>query len=216
MEENNINGFTFFKNYYYALEELEEKDKRDVIMAIIKYVFENEEPKFKGIKKMAFSLIKPSLDLSKRNSRVSKKNNDNETESTAQSRRVGNVGTVATTQKRRHSYSTSISYSISYSTSISNFINNNNYSNKLKEIIDSWYKYKLERKEKYTEIGFNNLLSQIRNNISKYGEERVIDLISVCMANNYKGIIFQKLKEEQKDVEEPKRRYITPQDFEDE
>ena len=63
--------------------------------------------------------------------------------------------------------------------------------------IEEWIEYKKQRKEKYTEKGFNSLLKQIQNNCEKYGEENVTNLIDECMANNYKGIIFEKLEKKQ-------------------
>ena len=62
--------------------------------------------------------------------------------------------------------------------------------------IESWIEYKDERKEQYTETGLKSLLTQIENNTKKYGDEKIINLIDECMANNYKGIIFDKLKNE--------------------
>lgn len=74
------------------------------------------------------------------------------------------------------------------------YISNNNYSNELKDMIISWLDYKVERKESYKEKGFKSLLTQIKNNIDKFTEAEVINLINDCMASNYKGIIFDKLK----------------------
>ena len=82
---------------------------------------------------------------------------------------------------------------------ISMFINNNNYSNNLKSIIISWLNYKLERNENYQEQGFKSLITQIKNNIDKFGEEKVIDVINTSMASNYKGIIWDKLKKQEFD-----------------
>lgn len=76
---------------------------------------------------------------------------------------------------------------------ISIFISNNNYSNNLKNIIISWLDYKLERNENYQEKGFKSLLTQIKNKVDKFGEEKVIEVITASMASNYKGIIFDKL-----------------------
>lgn len=73
------------------------------------------------------------------------------------------------------------------------FINNNNYSNSLKNIITDWLDYKVEKNDNYTEKGFKSLLTQIKNNISKFGEEKVIEVINNSMASNYKGIIWNKL-----------------------
>lgn len=77
---------------------------------------------------------------------------------------------------------------------VNEYIIKNNYSNKLKDIIISWLDYKLERKENYKEKGFKSLLTQIKNNVDKYSEEQVIEVINECMASNYAGIIFDKLK----------------------
>lgn len=63
--------------------------------------------------------------------------------------------------------------------------------------IEEWVKYKAERKEYYKETGFKSLLTRIKNHTEKYGEDKVIDLIDECMASNYAGIIFEKLKKGQ-------------------
>lgn len=78
---------------------------------------------------------------------------------------------------------------------INNYINNNNYTNKLKEIIITWLEYKNQKNEQYQEKGFKSLLTQIKNNVEKYGEDTVIEVINNSMASNYKGIIFDKLKQ---------------------
>lgn len=67
---------------------------------------------------------------------------------------------------------------------------NNNIYNKIIE----WLEYKQQRKEVYVEKGLENLLTQIENNIEKYDEEKMINVINESMANNWKGIIFDKLK----------------------
>ena len=79
---------------------------------------------------------------------------------------------------------------------INEYININNYSNLLKEIIISWFDYKVQRNENYQEQGFKSLLTQIKNNVDKHGEEKVIDVINSSMASNYKGIIWDKLKQQ--------------------
>lgn len=74
---------------------------------------------------------------------------------------------------------------------------------KLKETLEQWLDYKKERKEYYKETGFKSLLTQIQKASEEYGQDKVIDLINECMANNYKGIIFDKLKQE-KERQQPK------------
>ena len=65
---NNIKGFTFYKSYYESLKDLKEKDKKDIINAMLDYVFEDKIPKFSGIKKIVWTLIQPNLNSSKSHS----------------------------------------------------------------------------------------------------------------------------------------------------
>ena len=63
-----IKGFTFFKSYYESLKNLKEKDKKDIINAMLEYIFEDKNPNFRGIKLTIWTLIEPSLNSSKRHS----------------------------------------------------------------------------------------------------------------------------------------------------
>lgn len=65
---NSIKGFTFYKSYYESLKDLKEKDKKDILNAMLDYVFEDKIPKFSGIKKIVWTLIQPNLNSSKSHS----------------------------------------------------------------------------------------------------------------------------------------------------
>lgn len=71
--------------------------------------------------------------------------------------------------------------------------NNTTFTQDVKLVLIDWLEYKLEKKEKYTLIGFKKLLTQVENNVNNFGELQVIRLINDCIANNYKGIIWDKL-----------------------
>lgn len=60
--------------------------------------------------------------------------------------------------------------------------------------LTEWFKYKAERKESYKEQGMKSLLRQIENNCLTYGDQAICDLIDESMANGWKGIIFDRLK----------------------
>lgn len=79
-----MNGFTFFRNYYEAINdtdnELTEAEQGRLYNAIFAYVFEWKEPELKGACRMAFNLIRPSLDKSRRNSKNASGKDDCETE----------------------------------------------------------------------------------------------------------------------------------------
>lgn len=71
-------------------------------------------------------------------------------------------------------------------------------SDPLAEKMIEWITYKTERKESYKEQGMKSLLRQIENNASKYGDLAVCNLIDECMANNWKGVIFDRLQNPRK------------------
>lgn len=62
---NAIKGFTFYKSYYESLKNLKEKDKKEIINAILEYIFDDKTPNFSGVKKAVWSLIEPNLSTSK-------------------------------------------------------------------------------------------------------------------------------------------------------
>lgn len=193
IEEEMTNKFTFYRNYYEVAKYLPDNDRLMLYDAILKYMFEDEEIELKGLTKGIWMNIKLPLDTNKRNikngqsgGRPLKEENPNETQTITQTK------TQTKPKGEPKPKANNISYFLFL---ISNFkykyiyINNNIY-NKIKE----WLEYKQERKEIYKEMGLKSLLSQIEKQIDIYGEDEIINLIDECMANNYKGIIFDKLK----------------------
>ena len=65
----------------------------------------------------------------------------------------------------------------------------------LAEHLKSWFKYKTERKEPYKEQGMKSLLRQIENHAYNHGDMAIVEQIDDSMANGWKGIIFERLKE---------------------
>jgi len=68
----------------------------------------------------------------------------------------------------------------------------------LEEKILEWVRYKSEKKESYKPTGFKSLLKKIKGNAELYGDQAVITLIDDCMANNWQGIIWDRIKPEKK------------------
>lgn len=69
-------------------------------------------------------------------------------------------------------------------------------SDDLQDKMEEWIKYKTERKEPYKEQGMKSLLRQVENNYLTYGSAAVCDLIDQSMSSGWKGIIFDKLKQQ--------------------
>lgn len=64
----------------------------------------------------------------------------------------------------------------------------------LTDAFSSWISYKEERREGYKPTGLKSLTTQVQKAAAEYGEQAVADLIRECMAANWKGIIFDRLK----------------------
>ena len=65
----------------------------------------------------------------------------------------------------------------------------------LRESVEKWVAYKGERREEYKPVGLQSLVTQITKATEEYGEAAMSDVISRSMAANYKGIVFDWLKE---------------------
>jgi hypothetical protein len=83
--------------------------------------------------------------------------------------------------------------------------------------ITEWITYKSERHEQYKPTGLQSLLTQIQKQITIHGEQKVIDLISECMAAGYKGIIWDKLTQPARAAPEiPRRNNFLQRHYDDE
>ena len=192
-----INKFTFYKNYYEIIRYLNDKERLIMYDTILNYMFEEKEPELKGLLNGIWTNIKMPLDTNKKNINNGKNGGRPKTQEKPKNNPKYNPKeTQSITQKKPNQEPKPKANNISYflfliSNNIYKYIYiNNNIYNKIIE----WLEYKQERKEIYKETGLKSLLSQIENQIDIYGEEEVINLITECMANNYKGIIFDKLK----------------------
>ena len=68
------------------------------------------------------------------------------------------------------------------------------YNEFLLEAVKDWLAYKKERRQNYKAVGLKTLVSTIQNNVGKYGEDAVIELIHESISANYQGITWDRLK----------------------
>lgn len=198
---NEIKSFTFYRNYYEIIRYLPNEQKTELYDAILEYMFEDKEPILDGLLRGIWINLKMPLDTSRNCIEKGKKGGapkgNSNAKKTTQKQPKNNL---KTTQKQANN---NFLFLIS-NFFISNFIFLNN---KDKDILENkiieWLQYKAERKETYKETGFKKLLARIESATSQYGVEEIVSLIDECMANNYKGIIFEKLKEKKPIVPTP-------------
>ena len=184
-----MKGFTFYTNYYELIKYLKDEDRLILYDTIMKYMFEDNTPELDGLLKGIWVNLKMPLDTSKNNSGRGGRKPKEKTEKKPIKNRLK-------TERETDLKTNNISYFLFL---ISNnkykYINKDNY---IYKSILEWLEYKKERKETYKEKGLESLLTQIDTHVGVYGEQAVGDLIGVCMASNYKGIIFDKLKNKPK------------------
>lgn len=69
-------------------------------------------------------------------------------------------------------------------------LDNDNLSLKIKDSLIEWLNYK---NYNYKELGLTKLITQIQNHLRNHTEEELIEVIDISIANNYQGIVFEKL-----------------------
>ena len=200
MASKDIKAFSFYKSYYEALKEIPEKDKKDIIFAMINYVFEDKKPKLKGINKVIWALIEPNLDKSKNKSNGNSGAPIGNQNASKTLENKGNSDTIKKQSKnnqnsiKNQSLPHDISYSYSYiNNSLSNIIiNNRNNINNIYNLFKEYIKLREDNKYNISETIINRLVKKL-NEYGKTDEDR-IEIISQAINGKWKD--FYKLNKE--------------------
>lgn len=76
----------------------------------------------------------------------------------------------------------------------------------VRKALQEWLAYKAERRESYKPTGMKAFVTEVRNKIAAYGEIEVIALIHECMANGWRGIIWDRLEQKPRGArQQPKK-----------
>lgn len=73
----------------------------------------------------------------------------------------------------------------------------------VKAAMRKWLEYK---KHVYQEMGFKTLLAIVQKKAEEYGAEAVVELVDECIANGWKGLIWEKLLKRTASQAPPKRK----------
>lgn len=76
----------------------------------------------------------------------------------------------------------------------------------VRSAVRDWLNYKKERREAYKSTGLKSLLTEIENRVKQHGEQAVAEVIRLSMANNWRGIIWDRITETR--PEKPKYRMV--------
>ena len=64
----------------------------------------------------------------------------------------------------------------------------------LQSAFSDWLAYKQEKRQGYKPTGLRSLVTQVQKRVKQHGEAAVAALIRECMASNWQGIVWDKLK----------------------
>lgn len=180
--------FTFYRSYFEAVKELPKREQCAVILAICDYALDENEPNLTGTAKAIFSLIRPTLDASRRKAnggmngspkKDSGKINESSDEDTAKEKKKEKEN-----KKENKCYTPNPQEAI---------LKDTGFGPVLQAAFEDWIKYKTEKRQGYKPTGLKSLVTEVRNQAAKHGEEEVAKLIRECMASNWQGIIFERL-----------------------
>lgn len=87
-----MNGFTIYKEYYELITLLTEKDQQELLLAIVKYMFDDTIPTLNDKQMKIFTNLKRPLDKSKKRSKASSKptSNDNQNQNNEETKQKQN------------------------------------------------------------------------------------------------------------------------------
>ena len=188
------NQFTFYRSYRDALRELPPKEFKAAVMAICDYALDETAPSLSGIPNSVFILIRPTLDsgrikaLNRANKTTSKQEQSKNKRGTKQEQKPkegeGEKEGEIEVEKERENDSSIPPTPLS----------STGFSPPLQSALESWLRYKAEKRQDYRPEGLKALVGEIRSNAARYGEDAVIGLIGKCMSSNWQGIIWDRLK----------------------
>ena len=202
MANKDIKAFSFYKSYYEALKEIPEKDKKDVIFAMINYVFEDKKPKLKGVNKVIWALIEPNLDKSKNKSNgnsgapIGNQNALKSLENQGKNDIIKKQSKFNQNSIKNQSLPHDISYSYSYINNSLSYIIFNNSNNK--ELIYNLFKEYIKLREDNKYNISETIINRLVKKLNEYGktDEDKIEIISQAINGKWKD--FYELKKEEK------------------
>lgn len=185
--KDEINQFTFFRNYWEVIREL--PNKEEFVIAILEFVFEDKEPEFDGLNKGIWNLIERPLNISKNKSNNAKTKTNQKKIKSKSTENQKEIKSKSTENQSHYSISISISNSIS-NINISNLDNKDKIYNLFKEYLE------IRNKKKY--IVNETIVNRLINKLNTYGttDEQKIKIIENAINGSWKD--FYELNDKEK------------------
>lgn len=185
--------FTFYASFFRAVSRIKNKTARcDAYDAICTYALTGVSPdmdRLPDAAAIAFELSKPNLDASRRKAENGRAGGKQKQSGSKPEARANHKQEKE--QEREQDKDRDKDREQMLNTPHTPLLGG---SPALQEVFDLWLKYKREKRQDYKPTGLKSLVTQVQKAAETYGEQAVIDLIGECMANNWQGIMFDRLK----------------------
>lgn len=196
----NRTQFTFYESFYRSISRIKKAaDRVKAYDALCAYALYGEIPDLDSAPDSVasfFESIKPILDSAAKKAAAGKKGGSaKQAESTGKQPEASGSKSEANGSKPEARNRTRNRTSTSTRTNVTPLTPLSGASPKLQAAFSEWLDYKRERREPYKPTGLKALETEVLNNAALYGEEAVASLIRSCMASNWRGIIFDRLRE---------------------
>lgn len=187
----------YVKAYFDWIEQtaaLSDAERGRLFIAILEYARSGLEPKLDGRESLLFPVFQVTIDRDAKRAAVSAENGKSggkpKTKPNLTEPNLTKPNLTSLTEDRRHKTEDKRQKTYPPHSPPTG----DGFSPKLQEAVDSWLRYKAEKRQQYKPTGQKALMAEIKNNVDTYGEDAVIELIKTCMSANWQGIIFDRLK----------------------
>lgn len=201
-------GFVFLASYYEALRPIPDVERLALLDAILDFAFEGIEPQnLSPLLKGYFILLRPNIEsgLRRYNAAVSNgKTGGRPPKNTTETQQKPSKNPSGTQREPGRKLDKDKDDEIEFENELevvsaaaprpTHTPPETNFGPELQAAFDRWLDYKKERRETYKPTGLSALVTQIQRNAAQYGEKAVAELIESCMANGWRGIIWDKLQ----------------------
>ena len=210
-------SFVFYKGFREAINALPQEYQLKTLQYLMDYAFDGTEPEENGVEKALFLSFKPQIDASQKRYQTVVANGQKGGRPKKENKQQESENNKNTKNQNQQKPNTNLNDNDNVNDNDnSNQNEKNNPPNpigdslqkQLKTIRDSfvftealhnkvndWLDYKKEKRQPYKPKGLQSLLSQIQQQYFQYGEQSVISIIDLSMANNYEGILWAKIAE---------------------
>lgn len=197
-------GMVFYRSFYEAVSNLPPDEFKKCVSALLDYGLDGIEPKTDGIEKTVYIMAKPQID--KNNQRYTNGKSGGRKSNRTETKPEPNDNQTVTKHEPKDKVKEKdkvkdkeLKKRVPNGTpkeTPEEIINQYGFSEKLADKAKEWLRYKAERRETYKPTGLTALLRKISQKAAEYGENPVIILIDECMANGWRGIIWDRLEKE--------------------